>query len=523
MYAPPAEFFKELLPFHIVVDAQLRVLQVGGLLERFLPAAWRGALVADLLTVVRPVRTELSVDELVDSRRRLWVCELSCGMCLRGDWKEFDGQYFFLCTAWIPRLEELQKLNLEIDDFPLHESAADHLLLIQQHELGLRELQEMSRHLNAEKERAVQASKAKSIFLATMSHEIRTPLNGILGMAEALEDTSLDPEHRDIADTLISSGHHLLHVINDILDFSRLEAGRMDIVSKPTVLRELIVESIRLCAGSAHEKGIVLNQTVADELSEAYELDEVRIRQVLINLIGNSIKFSAAGESVDVVAYAAEQRLVLEVIDRGCGMAQADAERMFEPFQQIDSGTSRSMQGTGLGLAICSRIARACDGEIEVESAIDVGTTVTLKLPLVEAEASPAVSITAAPSHHFADARVLLVEDNAVNQKVATALLDKLGVVTTTADNGQQAIDLAAKHAYDLILMDCHMPVLDGYEASATLRRMGCETPIVALTADVMEEARDRCLQAGMTDVLTKPIQRRSFGQLLSRWLDVGE
>lgn len=524
MLTPPSEYFSELLPFHLVVDGQLRGIQIGRLLARFVPNDWYHKPITDLIEVQRPVRSTLTVAELDKPERRLWICSTHGGVLLRGDWQMFDEYYYFLCTAWIPNLSELARLNLRLDDFPLHESASDHLLLIQQHEVALNEMRSLSERLRAQKDLAEQASKSKTNFLATMSHEIRTPMNGIIGMTEILLDNDMPESQEEIAQTIQLSAQHLLSIINDILDFARLEAGRMDINSTPARLEALAEDSVAICQAPATEKNITLNIEIDSALQGYFALDHTRVKQVLINLLGNAIKFTPPKGSVMLKISADADQLKFEVIDTGPGMTQDIAESMFEPFKQEDSGTTRQAPGTGLGLAISARIVETCKGTIGVTSAVGQGSTFWFVLPATPAEQQPtANSARIASTDTKVTGHILLVEDNMVNQQVALAHLRRMGLEVTVANNGHEALQQCSDNTFQLILMDCHMPEMDGWEATRLLRQRGLQTPIIALTADVLDDAKDACLESGMDDVMTKPVRRDALQQQVASWLQPAE
>jgi signal transduction histidine kinase/CheY-like chemotaxis protein len=513
LHAPPAEYFDELLPFHLVLDKQLRVIQAGHLVTRFLPADWLGRPISELITVKRPLSAKLDIDSFLLERRRLWVCQTDHGLLLRGDWQVFGDKIFFMCTAWVPKLADFESLKLRIDDFPLFESTVEHLFIIQQYEVGLQELEQLGEQLRAQKKLAEQASNAKTSFLATMSHEIRTPMNGILGMTQVLLDSGLTADQREISETIQFSANHLLQIVNDILDFARLEAGRMEISLQPLSLRRIVDESLAICQVPANEKGVLLGKHVPSEALGFFYLDPVRVRQILVNLIGNAVKFTDLEGSVEVNVSVIEDKFRIEVVDTGCGIESAEAEAMFEPFKQADTGSSRRGEGTGLGLAICAKIVQAIDGEIGVNSELGTGSVFWFTLPRVVAEFEDVPQLDGIEDLRLSGI-VLLVEDNLVNQKVAEAYLGKVGLDVVTVNNGQEAIDLIYKQQFDLVLMDCHMPVLGGIEATRRLRQYGCEVPIIALTADVLDDAKDACIAAGMNDVITKPVRRQ---ELLSR------
>jgi two-component system, sensor histidine kinase len=410
------------------------------------------------------------------------------------------------------------------------------------------ELQGAIDETRAAQQAAEKANEAKSRFLATMSHEVRTPLNGILGLAELLEGSALDAPQRRQLQLLRKSGDNLREIVDDILDFSRIEADRMPIASTGFGPRRIAEEAFETWKERARQAGLAMRLEASLELPDHVLGDPVRLRQILDNFIGNALKFTARG-GIELRVEADGRgpftgggavRLRFSVRDTGIGIPPEAIERIFDPFTQADQSWSRAYGGSGLGLAICRSLVTRMGGMIGVDSTPGLGSTFWISLPL--RVAAPALADALAIDDARADAllstaagepvarptsRVLMVEDNAVNRTVCGAMLERLGLDFDEAFDGVEALAKAVDRHYDLVLMDCQMPQLDGYAATRELRargivgRDGRPLPIIALTANAFAEDRERARAAGMDDFLSKPVTLEQLRVAVSRWTTV--
>jgi len=395
-------------------------------------------------------------------------------------------------------------------------------------EKASREQKQAMDELIRTREEAERANSAKSEFLAMMSHELRTPMNGVLGMLQLMETTKMTDEQAEYSALATESTEHLLRVINDILDFSRFERDALELENIPFNLAELLTTSVQAFAHNAQQRGLALDLELHEGIDRLQVRgDPTRIRQVLVNLIGNALKFTEFGsvrvETMWTLADAEHVNFKCAVRDSGIGISPQFLELMFDPFQQADNSISRRYGGTGLGLPIARNLAERMGGTLTAESHEGLGSLFTLQIPLrlVHRSLADAAELAAHDPQHSPDARVLLVEDNPVNRTVVEAMLRSLGLLVSVAGDGAQAVSMVSKEKFALVLMDCRLPVMDGYEATRRIREMpGLESlPIIALTANARHGDRDICLQAGMNDYLAKPFKRTDLQQVLQRWL----
>ena len=414
------------------------------------------------------------------------------------------------------------------------------------------ELEKKNEELEAALATAREATQLRSRFLANMSHEIRTPMNGVLGMTDFLLATKLTTEQQEFAGSIKSSADALLALINDILDLSKMEAGKLRLDRVPFQLGATLAEVASLFALEARMKGLAFLSNFPPDLPRVVVGDPGRLRQVLRNLLGNALKFTDRGEIGIHAELLNEATNVIQfrftVHDTGIGMTTDQQQRLFESFTQVDGSSTRRHGGTGVGLAISKQLVELLGGEIGVASEPGHGSrfwftasfgkaapgemqtakpaalpkppvrSVAPKVPAATPAPRPAVQKPVAVASHL---RILLAEDNEINQRITLRLLEKLGVPADAVVNGREAVQALEKRKYDLVLMDCQMPDMDGFEATAIVRsrEVGTHTPICALTANAMEGDRERCLAAGMDDYISKPVGLEKLQKAVDRWV----
>ena len=536
------EQFRKLFPFMFVLDQSMKVLEIGPALARIVVEMVPGSMLTDHFKLFRVGENALDAEFLQRQTASLIVFQsIKSNLFLRMQvlFVKNPDRYLFVGSPWLRAAVELKDIGIVLPDFALHDSTVDLLQLQQNTNVSLHEAKELNITLerrvadrtselslaNAELSRVMQS---KDDFLSAMSHELRTPLNAILGLSESLCEGvygGLTDKQSKSINTIAESGHHLLSLINDLLDIAKIGAGKMDLDWTNSNLEDLCKSSIRFISGLASKKKISVS-LFTDPIASIIHADQRRLKQILVNLLSNAVKFTEAGGHISLQTRSNPERNAIEisVTDNGIGISNSDMERLFRPFTQLDSKLSRQYAGTGLGLSLVLRLAELHGGSVEVKSELGKGSCFTVSLPWSESKSH---FPQAAPAHKNLDIStdraaakgplILLVDDNEINLSTVGDYLRAQNFCVIFARNGLEAIQVVRERKPQLVLMDIQLPVMDGIDAISILRAdpTFASLPILALTSRAMVGDRERCIEAGANDYLTKPVQLKQLTQAI--------
>lgn len=558
---------EEVFPFYIACDASERVVSVGRSLRKILPLPLQSGDAAQLFEVLRPhgARSLSTLGAGGAGRAGLVVIKLVIGLQMRG--QVFDrGEHgvVFVGTPWFEDVDDAVTLGLTVDDFAPYDAAADYAVLLSQVRAQLIEQDELAQRLSEEvrraerlrddarvaNEQAIEASKARDRFLAMMSHELRTPLTTILATNQLMLMGDLSAAQREHALAQQRAGAALLALINSVLDISKLQAGKFDLVPESFELRVAVEDVVGSMRDEAERKGLLLEWIASGVVPTTVRGDPVRFRQMLTNYIANAIKFTERGGvivRVDVREMSEQRcKIGVAVTDTGIGIKSEHIDSLFKPFVQVRRDRGTGHIGTGLGLSICRQIAELMGGSAGVSSVWGKGSTFwfdgwfeldavprtrrTGQFRPLSIAPPPALLAVNGPkpttSRSDRVPRVLVVEDDAVNRRLLALLVESMGYVVDAASDGAAGVEAVRSGSYSVVLMDCSMPGMDGFEATAAIRALPgplCDIPVIAVTAHALEGDRERCISEGMDDYLTKPFNPSQIRQTLSLWVPLND
>lgn len=518
--------FRTLFPFYFIIKKNYEVSELGTSLQKLLKKE-PGFNFHDEFQIKRPiVNTDLFLLADALSNRLFLIDLVNSSAKLRGQFIYSDGREYcyFLGSPWITHPSQMADLGLNFNDFAVHDPITDVFMMNQQFEMNTDDLKKLTKRLEDEKNKVIEASRAKEVFLANMSHEIRTPMNAILGMSKLLKESELNETQLKYLNAISSSSDHLLVVINDILDFSKIQSGQLELENIDFNIKECLEGITEVLNYKAQDNGNKILLSYDRKSPDWIKGDEARIKQIVLNILNNAIKFTENDSILLNISSPQQGELYVSITDHGIGIDESKLDGIFESFTQEDSSTTRKYGGTGLGLAICKNMVELMGGQIGVTSKKGKGSTFYFQIPIVEGVPfEKEAKIEIEEFEHLNGIKILLAEDNKFNQMLATTILDQKGLVTTTVENGLQAVESIKNNEYDVVLMDIQMPEMGGVEAFQKIRNeMNISTPMIALTANALKGDKEKFIKIGFEGYTSKPFEPEQLYYEIARLLTKG-
>ncbi len=524
----------KLFPFYLKVDQDLTILSMGRSMNKLHPHFLYKRL-DEVGHIIRPKIKHLNYQDLFNYQNHIYIFRTNeNNNTFRGQIVTDSDTTIILCQSlWLTDIEQLKDKGLTLNDFALHDAITELLQLFKFQSLATKDLLKQTEELRRAKKIAEKASQTRQNFLSVMTHEIRTPLNAIIGISDFLIEEDPKPEQKEQLEILSFSANNLLLLVNDILDFSKIEAGKLQLVAEHADIKQLAKQIINTQLPAANEKEIDLLTDLDDSLPEMILIDKGRLSQILINLVGNAVKFTHQGYvklRIKQIGLNENDQIHIRFMieDTGIGIPEEQLKNILTPFTQADSSTSRKYGGTGLGLSITTKLLELFGSNLEVESIYGQGSTFSFN---IEAKISHNLPIVSESTAHFSsfpeNSQILVVEDNRINVQILTKYLDKWGLNYKVVYNGKEAIEIFQQYHFDLVLMDLLMPIMDGYNATKGIRELPTENasrvPIIALSASLFSEVRTDIIKSGMNDFLNKPFKKTDLKNLIAKYLLASE
>lgn len=523
-----------LFPFYFIVDEQLHISEAGISLKKLFPDIVSKSF-SDFFVFRQPRSIQLNIHSISEYINQIIILETHSKnrIIYRGQVVSVESydRLLFVGSPWITDVDDLKKNNLLITDFALHDTTTDMMQIVKSKDIMMADIKKLVTDLNHQKEFLIKAKetaehsqRVKEVFLTNMSHELRTPLNAIIGYSEILNNTILNEDQLELAQIIMSASENLLSIINNIMDFTKIESGNVVLEKIPICIQDIMNDVRKILSGKAEAKHLEFKFFLDNEIPQWVLGDSTRLTQIFVNLLGNAIKFTENGKVHFFGSVLSKEGnnylLEFRISDTGVGIPADKINLIFERFVQAEDQITRKFGGTGLGLSITKMLVDLHGGKIDCDSTPGKGSEFVLEIPFTKTQKEDVISEEGSPTFP-ANLKILLVEDNPMNQNLVQRVLESFGAVVEVAKNGRVAIDMVQKKSYQLILMDLQMPEMDGYSATQFIRNdLNNDTPIIACTADVMLNEKEKCFEIGMNGYLAKPYKAKDLIKAINSVLE---